>query len=146
MLVWLCWYTPHPWLWGLEAYLPIRAPVFFSTNQSWSLYCPPRAQKHCMNPSCHSSWMQDVPVNSRGTLRQSFRCDPLTLPPTLKEAQQQLLLPCACACTFQMPWLRICLPSPLLHPPTPAMFFFHSFAKYTDSVSLVSAGVDQSFT
>lgn len=70
----------------------------------------------------------------------------LTLPPTLKEAQQQLLLLCACACTFQMPRLRICLPSRLLRPPSPVMFFLHSFAMYTDSVSLVSAGVDQSFT
>lgn len=128
VFVWLCWYgagiphTPGCGVWKLIC-ISGPLPVFFSTDQSWSLYCPPRAQKHCMSPSCHSSWMQDVPVNSRGTLRQSLRCDPLTLPPTPKEAQEQLLLLCACACTFQMPWLRICLPSPLLRPPTPAMFF-----------------------
>lgn len=121
---------------------PLRSSAQIRAGASAALQEP---RSTAGTQSCHSSWTQDVPMSSRGTLQPGFHFGPLTLPRPLKEAQQQLLQG-ACACTFQMPWLRICLPNPLLHPPSPAMFFFHSFTKYTDSVSSVSAGVDQSST
>lgn len=86
-----------------------------------------------------------TPHEQRRGLTARFPLWPSDPARTLKEAQRQLL-PGAGACTFQMPRWCICLPNPLLRPPSPAMFFFHSFTKYTNSVSSVSAGVDQSST
>ena len=96
-----CWALEEPpWLRGLEAYLHIRAPVFFSTYRSWSLCCPPRAQKHCRNPKLsflldagrpHEQqrdltarfplWSSDPPPNSeRGSAAAPPRCLSLHLP------------------------------------------------------------------
>lgn len=149
VLVWLCWYgagIPHTPGCGVWKLICISGPLCFSAQiragASTALQEPRSTAwgPAAIPPGCRTSpWTAEGPYGKVSAV--------ILWPSPNSERGSAAAPPPVCLCLHLPNAMAAYLPpKPPSSSSNPSDVFLHSFAKYTDSVSLVSAGVDQSFT